>query len=73
MNYLLHLVVLLEIYVMLALSLNLMVGYTGLVTMAHAAFYGIGSIWHVLGRQYPACPRDFQVSSDYAFIQVVAL
>lgn len=43
MNYLLHLVVLLEIYVILALSLNLMVGYTGLVTLAHAAFYGIGA------------------------------
>lgn len=43
MNYLLHLIVLLEIYVILALSLNLMVGYTGLVTLAHAAFYGIGA------------------------------
>lgn len=43
MNYLLHLVVLLEFYIILALSLNLMVGYTGLVTLAHAAFYGIGA------------------------------
>lgn len=43
MNYLLHLVVLLELYVILALSLNLMVGYTGLVTLAHAASYGIGA------------------------------
>jgi len=43
MNYLLHLLVLLELYVILAMSLNLMVGYTGLVTLAHAAFYGIGA------------------------------
>jgi branched-chain amino acid transport system permease protein len=43
MNYLLHLVVMIEIYVMLGLSLNLMVGYTGLLTLAHAAFYGIGA------------------------------
>ena len=43
MNYLLHLVVLLELYMILALSLNLMVGYAGLVTLAHAAFYGIGA------------------------------
>lgn len=43
MNYLLHLIILLELYVMLALSLNVMVGYTGLLTMAHAAFYGIGA------------------------------
>lgn len=43
MNYLLHLIVLIELYVMLALSLNLMVGYTGLLTLAHAAFYGLGA------------------------------
>lgn len=43
MNYLLHLLILIEIYLMLALSLNLMVGYTGLLTLAHAAFYGIGA------------------------------
>jgi branched-chain amino acid transport system permease protein len=43
MNYLLHLLILFELYVMLAMSLNLMVGYTGLVSLAHAAFYGIGA------------------------------
>lgn len=43
MNYLLHLIVLIELYLMLGLSLNLMVGYTGLLTLAHAAFYGIGA------------------------------
>jgi len=42
MNYILHLVVLIEIYMILSLSLNLMTGYTGLVSLAHAAFYGIG-------------------------------
>lgn len=43
MNYFLHLMILVELYVMLGLSLNLMVGYTGLLTLAHAAFYGIGA------------------------------
>jgi branched-chain amino acid transport system permease protein len=43
MNYLLHLIILFEIYLILALSLNLMVGYTGLVSLAHAAVYGIGA------------------------------
>lgn len=43
MSYLLHLLVMFELYVMLAMSLNLMVGYTGLVSLAHAAFYGIGA------------------------------
>ena len=43
MNYLLHLIVLIELYLMLGLSLNLMVGYTGLLSLAHSAFYGIGA------------------------------
>lgn len=43
MNYLLHIVVLFEIYIILTLSLNLMLGYTGLLTLAHGAFYGIGA------------------------------
>lgn len=43
MNYFFHLAVLIEIYLILSLSLNLMVGYTGLLSLAHAAFYGIGA------------------------------
>jgi branched-chain amino acid transport system permease protein len=43
MNYLLHIVILFEIYIILSLSLNLMLGYTGLLTLAHASFYGIGA------------------------------
>ena len=43
MPYLTHLAILFTIYAILALSLNLLVGYTGLVSVAHAAFFGIGS------------------------------
>ena len=43
MNYILHLLVMINIYIILALSLNLLVGYTGLLSVAHAAFYGIGA------------------------------
>lgn len=32
-----------NIYAILALSLNLLVGYTGLLSLCHAAFYGIGA------------------------------
>ncbi len=42
MNYLLHLLVYFDIYVILALSLNLVVGYCGLLTLAHAGYYAIG-------------------------------
>jgi branched-chain amino acid transport system permease protein len=42
-NYPLHLLVMTEIYVVLALSLNLMLGYAGLLSLAPPAFFGIGA------------------------------
>lgn len=43
MNYLLHILIMISIYTILSLSLNLPVGYTGLLSLAQAAFYGIGA------------------------------
>ncbi len=43
MEYLVHLGVLFSIFAVLALSLQLVVGYTGLLSVTHAAFYGIGA------------------------------
>jgi branched-chain amino acid transport system permease protein len=43
MEYLLHILILICIYIILAVSLNLLVGYTGILSIAHAAFYGIGA------------------------------
>lgn len=43
MNYVLHIIIMIGIYSILALSLNLLVGYTGLVALNHAAFYGLGA------------------------------
>ncbi len=43
MTYLLHIFILIGIYVILSVSLNLLAGYTGILSMAHAAFYGIGA------------------------------
>lgn len=43
MEYILHILILIGIYVILAESLNLIVGYTGLLSIAHAAFYGVGA------------------------------
>lgn len=42
-NYLLHIMVMTEIYVILALSLNLVLGYAGLLSLAPPAFFGIGA------------------------------
>jgi len=43
MEYLIHLAILFAIYAMLGVSLNLVVGYTGLLSLTHAAFYGLGA------------------------------
>jgi len=43
MNYILHILIMISIYSILSLSLNLPVGYTGLLSLAQAAFYGIGA------------------------------
>ncbi len=42
-NYLIHLAILVGIYAMLTVSLNLSVGFTGLLNMGHVAFFGIGA------------------------------
>ena len=43
MDYLLNLLVFVLIYAMLALSLNLTSGFTGLISLAQAGFYGVGA------------------------------
>jgi len=43
MNYILHTLVMLEIYILLALSVNQKVGFSGLLSLAQAVFYGIGA------------------------------
>ena len=43
MEYLFHIVIMLNIYIMLVLSANLTIGLANLLTMCQAAFYGIGA------------------------------
>jgi branched-chain amino acid transport system permease protein len=43
MNYLFHIIVLIGLYVMLSQSLNIVMGYGGLVSVCQAAFYGLGA------------------------------
>jgi branched-chain amino acid transport system permease protein len=57
--YILHLAIIAGIYIILSVSLNLIIGYAGQVSLGHAAFYGIGAYtsalvalnWHF---PYPA-------------------
>jgi len=43
MDYLIHILILIGIYTILSVSLNLITGYTGLLSVSHAAFYSIGA------------------------------
>ncbi len=43
MEYLIHIAILITIYAILGLSLNMVVGFTGLLSITQAAFYGIGA------------------------------
>ena len=38
-----HIAIMITIYVILGLSLNLVVGYGGMLALCHGAFYGIGA------------------------------
>ncbi len=42
-NYLFHLIIMAVIWSILATSLNLVLGYTGLLSLAHGAFFGLGA------------------------------
>jgi len=41
--YVLHVLIMVVIYAILSLSLNVIVGFAGLVSLGHAAFFGIGA------------------------------
>ncbi len=48
MNYIFHLLIYLNIYIIVSLSLNIVVGYCGLLTLAHASYFAIGSYAYAL-------------------------
>ncbi len=41
--YLMHLAILAGIYIILTVSLNLIIGYAGQISLGHAAFFGVGA------------------------------
>jgi len=65
MEYLLHILIYIGIYTILSVSLNLMVGYTGLLSIAHAAFYGVGA--------YAAALLALKVQSPFLLNLILAI
>ena len=74
MEYLLHLFILICFYTLLSQSLNLSAGFTGLISLAHAGFYGIGAYTTaILSTQFGfsfwlSIPLAMLISGAIAFI-----
>lgn len=74
MEYLINLAILFCIYGTLALSLNLVVGMTGLLSLAQAAFYGIGAYATAIGMTtlglgfFPTIVLGMAVNAALAFV-----
>ena len=56
MEYLLHVLILICIYAVLTVSLDLLVGHMGILSVAHAAFYGLGAYTSALTAVYLGVP-----------------
>ena len=65
MDYLLHVLILINIYIILASSLNLIAGYTGLLSICQAAFYGVGA--------YTAALMSLKVGSPFVVNLLLAM
>ncbi|NQT03471.1 MAG: branched-chain amino acid ABC transporter permease [Planctomycetes bacterium] len=65
MDYLLHILILINIYIILASSLNLIAGYTGLLSICQAAFYGVGA--------YTAALMSLKVGSPFVVNLLLAM
>jgi branched-chain amino acid transport system permease protein len=74
MEYILHLFILICFYTLLSQSLNLSAGFTGLISLAHAGFYGIGAYTTaILAIQFGisfwlSIPLAMLISGSIAFI-----
>jgi branched-chain amino acid transport system permease protein len=69
LEYIFHIVVLAGIYTILAESLNLLVGQTGLLSVAHAAFYGLGAYTSALLAHYTGVP--FLLSIPFGMVVAI--
>lgn len=74
MEYIMHLAIFICFYTMLAQSLNLVAGFTGLISLTHAGFYGIGAyVTAILSKNYDSSfwinlPLAMMISGIVAFI-----
>jgi branched-chain amino acid transport system permease protein len=74
MEYLTHLAIITTLYISLAISLNLLIGYTGILSVSHAAFYGIGAYGAAILMKFghiPFVPATLTAMFVSLFISVI--
>ncbi len=69
--YVIHLLIMAGIFVILATSLNLTLGYLGLLSLGHAAFYGLGAYASALA--YLRLGTPFPLSMAIAILTTAAV
>lgn len=71
MDYILHIFILVLLYAILASSLNLVAGFAGILSLAQAAFFGLGA--YVAGIMGVTCGTSFLVNCVCAIVLCGAL
>jgi branched-chain amino acid transport system permease protein len=71
-DYWLHVVNIILLFAMLGASLNLLLGYTGLVSMSHAAFFGVGAYAAALTAVHFGWPFPLTLLAAVAITTVLA-
>lgn len=74
MDYVIHIVILINIYIILTTSTNLLVGLVNMLSLGQAAFYGIGaylSVLAVMGFNLPLLPALLFVMVGTALISLL--
>jgi len=72
MNYVYHLLIMICLYGMLAQSLNLVVGFAGLLSLGHAAFYGLGAYLATLLMMNAGWPFILSLVAAVVFVGALA-
>jgi branched-chain amino acid transport system permease protein len=72
MDFWLHVVNMIGLFTILGLSLNLLLGYAGLASMAHAAFFGVGAYAAALTARDLGLPFPLTMAAAIVLTTVVA-
>lgn len=73
MAYFVNILVLVNLYVILATSFNLLLGYAGLFSIAHSAFYGLGAYTSALAAAHLGLPLAVAIAVGVAFAALIGV